>query len=910
MTPTIDTFPGIISSALTMSAPSTSSPTAFTSLVLGRSANAIELLVPPAPAVHAATDLKARCFDFLTDLLVEHSALYSSAELIAAFGHIPSSSYNAALEAAEICKSIRSSFFSIDHLQPLGFRDNLGAHVYKAITTDLTQRPAGLSYFAFRSTVNPTSIDPRLTSMPSFSFEFWLSLPQTILTPSNGPAASSTPQSVAKVLQFGTPTKPTNPVMSKDDFIALSPAAKSALATATTTDLVSDYAPEILPLFTPVQLQFIVLRTADAAAAAPSASLLSPRMSAVLASSTASRSSYFGSLDFLDCQATFDSTFPKPVPLLVTISSNGVSLDSLSLSVSLNKFIDHCKFHLFVPIFRSDYVGTFIRDDAASLHATLQALKKPAMSYRHSTSGHWINLTPDELFAAYTDLTPLLPTQISLWGLNLVTQFFDALSSDLQESIHTDPLYSSPDLSTLTSRSTQLDALRSLRVAAVRNHTILRNQEKLIAKTVLRKLKHGHTTALAAPLSVAPAAPPPPPASPISDPAPAPIRTLMSPAEQTMNRYQPTPASSPATFPIDPVTNFQSPYAVGFHGCMFCGSTDHVFRSCPQHEAPGASSVFFKNLFAHKPHLRKKEPRPDEYLPAPFVSGTPATQSFSVTAPPPAAPIGFPPPGQPPANPSALSPPPPSPVKKARFMLMLAKTFSAHTSEPRIVLPPMPIAIDNGLPHIAFNLGSDHALDPSLVGLMDTCGALNTGYLLFHLWLKSERPDLVAEFISFDDTNPFEPIKLGGAISDPSNFDASDHGNLTAVIRYYTPYTDPSGSPITISFALGADVTVNTIFGLPMLCDLDAVISLRTNSMHSRALNLDFPITRSSATFGLPADCLFDPADSARNHASSCGLPSSATTSALPIGPPSAPSASATDDMSLGFLQRTVHPSP
>jgi hypothetical protein len=205
-------------------------------------------------------------------------------------------------------------------------------------------------------------------------------------------------------------------------------------------------------------------------------------------------------------------------------------------------------------------------------------------------------------------------------------------------------------------------------------------------------------------------------------------------------------------------------------------------------------------------------------------------------------------------------------------MLMLAKSFSARTSEPHITPPPMPIAIDNGRPHISFDLGTDSSIHPSLVGLMDTCGALNTGYLIFHLWLKAERPDLVAEFICFDDANPFEPIKLGGAISDPSDFESSTQGNLTAVIRYYTPYVDPLGTPTTISFALGSDVTVNAIFGLPMLCDLDAVISHRSNSMHSRALAIDFPITRSGANFGLPAGCTFDPASAAHNHASTCGL--------------------------------------
>jgi hypothetical protein len=88
----------------------TQNPWESKKLTLDRSVNAIELLVPPAPAVHATAGLKARCFNFLADLLLEHSLLYSSAELIAAFSHIPGSSYNAALESAAICASIHSTF--------------------------------------------------------------------------------------------------------------------------------------------------------------------------------------------------------------------------------------------------------------------------------------------------------------------------------------------------------------------------------------------------------------------------------------------------------------------------------------------------------------------------------------------------------------------------------------------------------------------------------------------------------------------------------------------------------------------------------------------------------------------------------------------------------------------------------
>ena len=240
---------------------------------------------------------------------------------------------------------------------------------------------------------------------------------------------------------------------------------------------------------------------------------------------------------------------------------------------------------------------------------------------------------------------------------------------------------------------------------------------------------------------------------------------------------------------------------------------------------------------------------------------------------------------------------------------MLAKTFSAHASSSRLVLPPVPVAINDGMPHITVGLGFDNSIDPPLACLMDTCGAINTGCLLFHLWLKSERPDLVAEFMSFDDANPLEPIKLSGAISDPANFDSSDHGDLTAVIRHCAPCADTSGSPVAVSFALGSDVTVDTAFGLPMLCDLDVVMSLRSNSMSSRALALNFPIARSAFNFGLPPGCLFDPDNSAQTHAGACGLLSSAAASAPAIRPLVAPSASATDNMSLGFLQHTVHPS-
>lgn len=148
--------------------------------------------------------------------------------------------------------------------------------------------------------------------------------------------------------------------------------------------------------------------------------------------------------------------------------------------------------------------------------------------------------------------------------------------------------------------------------------------------------------------------------------------------------------------------------------------------------------------------------------------------------------------------------------------------------------PPMPIAIDNGFPNITINLGTP--ADPfELVSLFDTCGSLNTGYLPFHAWIASTHPSAVAEFRYFNGSIPFEPVKLEGAVTEnPAGTTNSSHGLLTAVIRYKTAYIDSDGSPITLSFALGNDVSTNTIFGLPTITALQFLVDMTDMKAFSR----------------------------------------------------------------------------
>ena len=184
-------IPSNMSTTTSRASTASATPTAFVTLSLGRSANANELLVPSAPSVHDPMDLKARCFDYLADLLLEHASPYSSAKLIAAFGHIPGSTYNATLEATAVCTHLRSAFFHVSNLVGLGFRDRDGAPITGTIDSNLDTRPAGIYYFAFRIpimalsifwTLSPASIPLSRTPPLYLSPQLPLALPLSILS--------------------------------------------------------------------------------------------------------------------------------------------------------------------------------------------------------------------------------------------------------------------------------------------------------------------------------------------------------------------------------------------------------------------------------------------------------------------------------------------------------------------------------------------------------------------------------------------------------------------------------------------------------------------------------------------------------------------------------------------------------
>jgi hypothetical protein len=99
---------------------------------------------------------------------------------------------------------------------------------------------------------------------------------------------------------------------------ALSADELALLGTEASRDTLSEYALDCYHLFTPLQLQTLLLSNPILPVPAPVPALLSLRMTAVLASTNDPSSSYFGSHEFLNFQVEFGRTFPNPAPLFIT----------------------------------------------------------------------------------------------------------------------------------------------------------------------------------------------------------------------------------------------------------------------------------------------------------------------------------------------------------------------------------------------------------------------------------------------------------------------------------------------------------------------------------------------------------------------------------------------------------------
>jgi hypothetical protein len=906
----------------------------FDTVRLGSDPHAISVQLLKFPRTDAPLLDKVQAFAYFEEVICQHRTQLSSATIQQAYAtHIPiSSSAAASEEANRIACQIYESFFVVGNLQCLGFFRSNSLPV--AVAPNAWERDADIRFVQFEATVVPATFSSVLAAIPPAVISFFLKLPQS--APPAKPAAAQAALSEDDA-RDAADAAAASATAAKAALVAQAAIVSALARGGTVGDLdLTD------PIVAAALAAIITKATAAPANTAPSTparrlfghspsspDVTSPSIRQYLTNAdTSANPTFCGPLDFLDHQLLFDGVFPPldrhPIGSIQPAISHSKLENAAELAIQA--FLAVCRLHIFQTVIRLDYIGRHDFASADHLQMTVKRIRNLTLEF--SMRGKMIHGNPDMLFSQYLALTPLLPaSHVNIWGINLFTQFWSALGEDLTRRIARLPRYlaiyeSEFDLTTMSTKERQMSALRELRSLAVDSYNSLQDDRQSM-RSMFQEFSPTHhanshlvdssTHASAAETTIRRYSDPPAPSGP---------------AAQTHHQIPSPPPSGPTGVPV-------GEFSPDFRGCLGCGGHDHVFRSCPMKHDRDTITRFHRNFNAkfnrqgRDPNARRSDVRPPNGPYGPSRDQNSFQQSPQFQPPPgnppafgSAAPLGAgrgaarntpawmtqqnftqPSPDVPTPTSSEDTSPSESPTKRFRnFPLFIRSCKQDMTTS--LPLRPMPIRVDNGLPHIRLNLGSSD--DTALSVLFDSGAALSSGYLPYHLWIMRENPDLVASFERFDDSNPFEPIKLGGAIRHPDDYKESLHGQLTAIIRYKTPYVDHDGNSIRISFGLGNDMTVNTILGMPFIKDLGMIPNFRAGSVTCEDSAATFAISYQETSFGFRAD----DADAAVFAALPIVNMYPSTPSGISVAELSAaddePGIDAIDDTSQGFLQRTL----
>ena len=935
-------------------------PTKTIDAMLGRSSQQIQVALLPFPDLNDLPVFKAQAFDHCMNVVNMHRTKFEFAELSSFINRqVPNGNGTALSQATELGNTLHDAFFEASNLTGTGFFDAN----QRLITDDELvklphHRPKNIALASFEATVDPSLYFPAgavVGPIRPISVTFKLALPQTTVNTSTGTAGRSNAST-------GSPARRRTVA----DITLARSGAPRGVGEAGGSDTINEYAAVVIALLSPVQISRLTTRSAI------SSGLASPRFTLrPAADSTDTLTTYTGDYTFLDNQEHFDQTFFSRT--FHTDGSSKATIKRISDFISDCQYsvftqllrVDYVGTSKLVD---NAHVRT-LTQQLCKLKMTTKDGKTHEITSTEELFDSFLRiatLLPNE---AKTWGICIAHVYLAALTEDCRSNMEDQLDFELPNPA--DLVTKATQLSALRDmRIAASDAQRRL------DKTFKQHQQFMISFNKSNKKAGTFSSAIGTTPATTPNdATTPIPTAPTTkaaavvllSPAEGVIRqhSTQSPIQQPVPPVL-TTTTPQGIFPVNPTTGFQSKYTLDFQGCLGCGDLSHRnFRECPKREDKEVAKEFFQELHAHKPRIRlaaeqrkaerraAAQPQPihttvplghaqqfvasatSQYQPAPSCQPSPTQPLYSYGPPsgqlyhqpyqpwynhsamppwtviqplplPPLPDTTQPPPQQPPTQ---QQPDMNDPSKKPRYYVITARSCSAVSGSP---LPPMPIAIDNGFPNLTIDLGQTHD-QFSLSGLFDTCGSLNTGYLPFHAWIASQHPDAIAEFRYFNSSAPFEPVKLEGAVTEKQGGASTQHGLLTAIVRYRTPYVDQSGSPITLSFALGNDVSTNTIFGLPTISALEFVIDMRTLSAHSQRLDRTFTLTKAAGSLGVPAGTSFDPDVHRRVHDAATSIShnyqqdrATADTSHLDT---QQPTMVGQDDHSHGYLRRSLVPS-
>ena len=119
---------------------------------------------------------------------------------------------------------------------------------------------------------------------------------------------------------------------------------------------------------------------------------------------------------------------------------------------------------------------------------------------------------------------------------------------------------------------------------------------------------------------------------------------------------------------------------------------------------------------------------------------------------------------------------------------------------------------------------------------------MNTGNTTYHQWVMSQYPSMVAEYIECVPNTDYDVVQILVALDLKGTSQPVDHGSMTAIIRYKTPYLIHNTDPLFLYFALGTDVALCNVLGIPCLLAISAVVDLVNDQLNCKELNSVVPL--------------------------------------------------------------------
>jgi hypothetical protein len=161
----------------------------------------------------------------------------------------------------------------------------------------------------------------------------------------------------------------------------------------------------------------------------------------------------------------------------------------------------------------------------------------------------------------------------------------------------------------------------------------------------------------------------------------------------------------------------------------------------------------------------------------------------------------------------------------------------------------LPIEIHSNFLHIILQLGSTLGTpdSPSICTVIDMAAMLTTGNLHFFAKIAKTFSHTVAAIYAPKD---YAPITLSGIIEQKGELITTE---LSAAFKFKLPYFMKDGNATTFMVAVGPNVTVNTILGLPFIKQTKMIVNTADQVPELCALDaLPFPISFCCAQCHVP----------------------------------------------------------